>query len=484
MKKAIIMAFLTIFPRLLAAQQLDIKSLIGDSWYGVYMNGQKAGYAFNSTTVDASENVAVLDELHFRIVMAGIKQDMTMTSKRAYGKDGSLSYAETHVDDPSGKSEFVATVKGKDIVVRSMVGGQTTELKLPKPSESLEDYLRQLRLLGPEAKIGDSATYSFFEPLYQKSITGASIIEDIRDQVLDGVTTKVFKIKTTDDVSGLDTYSHVAQDGTVLENEVGGIMVVRLEREDLAKDVNYVNDVIISNAAQLDMPLKDPRGRTDLHLSLQGPLSTAHMFSDERQEIHLEPLTPTMMEAKFVGRKYVMDGFKAAPLPIMELEVQEWLKPSTFIQSDNAKLIEKAKEIVGDERNSLRASEKICHWVYENVKTTFSARLSNALEVLDHLEGDCTEHSILFIGLARAANIPAREVAGLIYVESPHPGFYFHQWAKVWVGKWIDVDPTFDQPLADVTHIKLAEGDLLSQAKLLPVIGQLKVAVDDGKHGE
>jgi len=51
-----------------------------------------------------------------------------------------------------------------------------------------------------------------------------------------------------------------------------------------------------------------------------------------------------------------------------------------------------------------------------------TARLSNAIEVLEHLQGDCTEHSILFIGLARAAGIPAREVAGLVYVDDLNPG--------------------------------------------------------------
>ena len=49
----------------------------------------------------------------------------------------------------------------------------------------------------------------------------------------------------------------------------------------------------------------------------------------------------------------------------------------------------------------------------------------------------------------------------------------------VWVGAWIDVDPTFNQPVADATHIKLAEGDLMEQVRLLPVIGQLKVEVLD-----
>ena len=75
--------------------------------------------------------------------------------------------------------------------------------------------------------------------------------------------------------------------------------------------------------------------------------------------------------------------------------------------------------------------------------------------------------------------MPAREVEGLIYGDAPHTGFYFHQWASVWVGKWIDVDPTFNQPIADATHIKLAEGDLFEQTKLLPIIGRIEIEIAD-----
>ena len=132
----------------------------------------------------------------------------------------------------------------------------------------------------------------------------------------------------------------------------------------------------------------------------------------------------------------------------------------------------------------MAATGKLTKWVYDNVRTTYSAQLTNALEVLDLMEGDCTEHSVLFIGLARALGIPAREVAGLIYVDDVKPGFYFHQWAAVWVGRWIEVDPTFDQPVADATHIKLAEGDLFEQAKLIPVIGRLRIEVLDEPAAE
>jgi transglutaminase-like putative cysteine protease len=171
-----------------------------------------------------------------------------------------------------------------------------------------------------------------------------------------------------------------------------------------------------------------------------------------------------------------MGDFATVPVPITEESVLEWLKPTTFVQSDDPGLVAKAQEIVEGATDSWEINQRLCSWVYDNMKTAFSARLTNAVEVLGNMEGDCTEHSILFIGLARAAGLPAREVAGLIYV-GDQPGFYFHQWAKVWVGKWVDVDPTFDQPLADATHIKLAEGDLMEQAKLIPVIGRIRIEV-------
>jgi transglutaminase-like putative cysteine protease len=245
----------------------------------------------------------------------------------------------------------------------------------------------------------------------------------------------------------------------------------------MAKDVNYSNDVIVSNAAAVDHPVEDPRDRAGLQLRIFGPVTQEHLFNDDRQQV-----TAGKDYVEFTAKRVSRDGFQAARLPIENADVAPWLKPTMYVQSDNPKLVQKAREIIDDEKDAFAISTKLCHWVYDNVRTTFSARLTNALEVLEHPEGDCTEHSILFIGLARAAGLPAREVAGLIYVADAKPAFYFHQWAMVWVGKWIDVDPTFNQPTADVTHIKLAEGDLFEQAKLIPTIGRLRIeVVEDAK---
>jgi len=472
MKKALLMISLTVFARLLVAQELDVQSLVGEYWYGLYLKGQKAGYAVNSVTVGDDEAVTISEDAVFQVTMMGVRQDMRIRSSRIYASTGELRSIESVIDDPTGKTTFQATVTGDVMAFRKTLAGETTEQELPRPKESLQDALNRHHLVGEHAKVGDELAFSVFEPLYIRELTGRSRIAGSEERVFDGVPMKVFRVNTILDSIGIESVSYVGEDGTVFEDTVSGFITMRLEPEEMAKDVNYNNDVIVSNAALVKTPIANPRTRAELKLHLRGPLTPAHFFNDERQEIKVGK-----DGFDFIGRRLSLEGFAPAQLPIQDEKVQKWMAPSLLVQSDNPRLVAKAEEIVGDETDALAISNKLCEWVSDNVRTTFSAQLTNALEVLGSMEGDCTEHSILFIGLARAAGLPAREAAGLVYVEGPQPGFYFHQWATVWVGKWIDVDPTLDQPVADATHIKLATGDLYEQARLIPIIGQLEIEV-------
>ena len=470
MKKAVLMAACAFWPQFIAAQPIDLASIAGEHWYGVYLGGEKAGYASSGVKLDDQGRVLVYEDSRFQVTMNGIRQDMRIASSRIYDPAGPLLEVHVQIDDPAGPTTFDCVVEQDEMIFRSTIGSEKKEARLPKPQETLHDALHQYHLTRKEARVGDEATFHVFEPTYNLELNGVARIVGIEERIFDGASTRVFKIEETLEPLGVETTSYVTESGVKLEDHVAGIITMRLEQEALAKDVNYSNDVIVSNAAMIDTPIANPRTRNELKLILRGPFKREHLFNDERQYLH-----PDGDRYLFTATKIALGDFEQAKLPIADPDVTEWLKPTMFVQSDNPKIVAKAKEIVGDETNALKISEKLCTWVYDHVHTTFSARLTNALEVLDNLQGDCTEHSILFIALARAAGLPAREVAGLIYVESERPGFYFHQWATVWVGKWIDVDPTFNQPLADVTHIKLAEGDLLSQAKLIPIIGQISV---------
>lgn len=459
------------------ANAVDVEDLTGEAWYGLYMNGQKVGYAVSNLSVSEDGTATLLEDSTFKFNMGGLHQRMGLHSERTYAPDGALQHIKYKIDDPSGSSVFDGIVSQGKLVLTTTIGDHIKVDELPLPNESLDDVLNLSRMIIENPAIGSEVEFTRFEPMYKIEIHSKSTIIDVEERILDGTPTKVYKIITSTDLMNLESISYIAEDGTMLEDRVSGIMVMRLEPKEVARDLTYVNDVIVSNAALISDPIINARNRPFLFLNVDGPLSREHLFNEERQTFSAQE-----EGYMFEGRLLSETDIERTTLPIENEEVQKWLKPSTFVQSDHPKLIERAKEIVGDETDAFAASSLLQEWVYDNVRKTFSAQLTNSLDVLDQMKGDCTEHSMLYIGLARAAGLPAKEVAGLIYVDkNTAPGFYFHQWAKVWVGQWIDVDPTFDQNIADATHIKLSEGDLLEQTKLLPLIGMITVRVAENQ---
>ncbi len=91
---------------------------------------------------------------------------------------------------------------------------------------------------------------------------------------------------------------------------------------------------------------------------------------------------------------------------------------------------------------------------------------------MENLRGDCNEHTILTVALARAAGLPARICAGIVYLNG---SFGYHAWPMIWAGEWVAMDPTFSQYIADGTHIILATGDLESQYVVNSAIGRLSI---------
>ena len=460
-----------------SAHAVDVSDLAGEEWYGLYMNGQKVGYIMVNLSTAEDETATLIEDSTFKFNMGGLNQRMGLYSKRTYAPGGALQHIKYIIDDPSGSSEFDGVVSQGKLVLTTTIGDQIRVEDLPIPKETIEDMIKLSKLIAEKPAIGSEIETTAFEPMYKIEIRRKSRVVDIEERILDGTPTKVYKLTSSTDVMNLESTSYIAEDGTLLEDRVSGIMIMRLEPKEVAKDLTYVNDVIVSNAALISDPIINARGRPSLFLRVDGPLSREHLFTEERQSFSAQE-----EGYLFEGRLLSETDIKRTTLPIENEEVQKWLKPSTFVQSDHEDMIEKAKEIVGDETDAYAASSLIQEWVYDNVRKTFSAQLTNSLDVLGQMQGDCTEHSMLYIGLARAAGLPAKEVAGLIYVDrNTAPGFYFHQWAKVWVGQWIDVDPTFDQNIADATHIKLSEGDLMEQTKLLPVIGQINVRIAESQ---
>jgi transglutaminase-like putative cysteine protease len=112
--------------------------------------------------------------------------------------------------------------------------------------------------------------------------------------------------------------------------------------------------------------------------------------------------------------------------------------------------------------------------VYQNIEKRPVLSLPDALSTLDNRMGDCNEHAVLMAALARAAGIPCRIEAGLVYLKGR---FYYHAWNIVYVGRWITLDSLFGQMPADVSHIRFTTGTQQQQIDIIGVIGKVQLRV-------
>ncbi|HHK60632.1 MAG TPA: hypothetical protein ENJ73_02765 [Desulfobacterales bacterium] len=68
----------------------------------------------------------------------------------------------------------------------------------------------------------------------------------------------------------------------------------------------------------------------------------------------------------------------------------------------------------------------------------------------------------------------------MVYLDG---AFYYHAWNEVCVdGRWLSVDTTRNEIPADLTHIRLADGEGAELLAIAGLVGRLAVeALDDGR---
>ncbi|MSR78323.1 MAG: transglutaminase domain-containing protein [Candidatus Omnitrophica bacterium] len=255
-----------------------------------------------------------------------------------------------------------------------------------------------------------------------------------------------------------ETRSWVNQDGITLRKETANGLII--EREPAWETFDALR---VKSASPLDLPnfysvpsnmiLNDPANLQELHVRVEMPGKTNDFTLKKQKTEGLEAILFTQLKKE---------------------EAAEFLKANEFIQSDDAKILQQAKTIVGDETSVLRAALKIMAWVHHDIKPVPTANIPSAKQVLAVKKGDCKEFTVLFTSLARAAGIPTQMIAGLVYQNGR---FFYHAWAAVYLNQWIYVDPTFNQMPVDVTHIPLVIGNLNEQIALASKIGRIKVTV-------
>ena len=136
-----------------------------------------------------------------------------------------------------------------------------------------------------------------------------------------------------------------------------------------------------------------------------------------------------------------------------------YLAPTAYWQSEDEKIKELARTL-GTTEKIYDFVVKTLNYDYERIRQG-AERLGGRL-ALEHPDAAiCTEFADLFVSLARAAGIPAREVEGYAYTTNPQVqplsllSDVLHAWPEYWDNQkheWVPVDPTWEKTTGGVDY--------------------------------
>ncbi len=170
----------------------------------------------------------------------------------------------------------------------------------------------------------------------------------------------------------------------------------------------------------------------------------------------------------------------------MPLEVKKYLKGTAFVPVDG-KVRDIALKVTAGKKGTLEKARAVYDWVVENLRRDPHVRgcgLGDVEVTLAKRSGKCADISSVFVAVARAAGVPAREVFGLRLGKKDKEDITggYHCWAEFYLPGygWVPVDP------ADVRKIMLKKGLNLKEARkyreyYFGAVDQYRVALVHGR---
>jgi len=463
----------------------------GATYYRLELGGTQIGFATSSVDTVA-DTVRVMDQMLLQIPAMGTVQRVEARTEANLSR--TLRLRDFTATLHSAQTEFGVrgTVSG-DTVLRMDIESEGTHqantVRLGEPI--VLTALLPLKLaFGGELEVGRTYALRMFDPLLMSSrdIQVAVVAEStfivpdsatwVNDQIMwtPARWDTLHAWKVQQDAGGMTVDAWIDDMGLIvraatpmgftMERTAFEIAFENFRRRDpSALAASFGNDLIRQTAIASNVSLESDQ-LAELWVRLRGVTLEGFDLAGGRQRLRGDTLVvrrepPAVLEATY--RR-----------PMRDTTFQRWLDPEPLIQSDDPRIQAQARQIAGRSGNPRRVAELLTHWVFESLDKRITVSVPSAVEVLESRRGDCNEHTVLYVALARALGLPARTAAGLVYLDGH---FYYHAWPEVWLDGWVAVDPTFDQFPADASHLRFTIGGLARQVELIRLVGRLQLDV-------
>jgi hypothetical protein len=355
-----------------------------------------------------------------------------------------------------------------DITSQGQTQQSTVELSGPV---AMPDALEPL-LLGKSLEKGKEYSFSIFDPASLSVVPMTIRVVGAETLAVNNENVPATKLAVS--FSGSQSFSWVDSLGRSLREEgpMGLVMVLEEKQKALALPDSFPQlDLLTSLAVPAaGLVLSDPRNTASMTVRISGLDIRGLDIGGGRQQV-----SDTINNIVTISKERI----NGSPIVNTKLDnFKQYLSPTPLIQSQDPEISKLAQNLVEGQKSDWDKALALERWVHDNLEKSMTVSLPSAVEVLASRRGDCNEHSTLYAALARAAGLPCRLCLGVVYLDGR---FYYHAWNAVYCGQWIELDATFGQAPADAARLRLAEGDLTQQTRLIPAFGNLKLEIIDNK---
>jgi hypothetical protein len=440
-------------------------------WYGVNIDSKQVGYfsdrvyrknagdkkyiVYEMTAVDAENDIdggrkviESTDSIFFD-ASSGLPTKC-IYEKSDLGGDGRTTKVATRDGD-----KWIINETGKDQFVK----------KAPNKNLSLatffSPYIRSRSVL----KVGttfagaefDCESLDFFKITLELLSTGKSTIRGAK------IATNVFSYKFSDEVAdiGGEGEAKILEDGRLLSLKMGRLSV-SLQAKSLLVGAPLVGYQDALNPS-IEKPIENYSRLASLTVELIGKGFEKGNNNSYRQKSIAEGSDSLVFELGETGGQVVIAS---------ETEIEKFVQPKQGLEQTERIFSSVLRELKINEKTDDEKLWALIAFVSVYLEDSYFSNSSDALEILNAKKGDCSEHSTLFVALARFAGLPARSVQGYIYNDDEaDPGFAYHAWAEVVLNEiWVGVDPMWGQSRISPTHVKLDTLNDIFQVKKIRVI--------------
>lgn len=449
-----------------------------DEWMGIYMAGQKMGYTHttvNNANYQGRDCYKIESLVRTRLVLLGTDVQQDIRTVVFTDKNYSPLYESFEMASGGRKTEVRATFSERDVQCSVITESGKSNKIVPLNGIKLID--NSMSALGSDTlKVGQKSNLHYFNPL-TLSVDNLDV-EVLRQETIE-VKNKTYDTFVLSSVTPMGTVtSWQLEDGSMVKSVAMMNLTMLTESADEAvsgvdsSDYTPPTDLAILTSVKTNIDIPNSNKLQKLVVRISGDLDPKLVISDQRQKAKWISKNANSQIVEYTIDAGSFDPNKSSNLPITNTDFAEYLKPTQYLESDSPSIKAKAADIVGNEKSAYMAASKIRSWVSSNMKAQADIGIPRpSVDVLSKRAGVCRDYAVLFGALARAAGIPTKVVAGLVYMNG---NFYYHAWNEAWCGKWVPFDATIKTNYVDATHIKLAEGDATNMFEMAKMFGNIR----------